>query len=464
MRYRYILLICLSLLLNSLPSQAQQLWQRQYGDLATENFAGLLGLHNGTYLLSGTVGTGATTPVLYLVHTDAQGDTIWTRRRAIRGYTNLQASSLLCEDDAGRVLLAGRAITSQGSVGFLACFSASTGDTLWTRPLGLGSDYTDIAFGPDRNFVLLANHDGHPQLSRLTPAGQVVQQLTVDYSSTQSGTATRLARATDGYWVAVQAGEIAPLALKLVLVSDAGVRGIEYAGPALNAIRGLLPVENGCFLLVTSSQINKVSPTFTPLWEQYPPRIGLPLSYVQARHNTNGDYVLVSTASTSHFVDISMITYSAEGTFQGVRALFSTLNRGPEMPVQLWVDATTGRYLVGTSFLPSTPTANGVDFTLAGFTGAVVTATNAVTLHLQGQLYPNPVNNDQPLTLRPATSLVGHLVLFDTQGHTVRTWPAAGGAVGGLYRLPLRGLAAGLYFLHTTDTQQRGAALKVVKL
>lgn len=126
----FALLGCCALLL-AYPAAAQRLWERQYQLPNSESLTGLLALRDGGYLLSGSVANSSSSfvaPALLWMRTNAQGDTLWIKKQAIRRYTNVRGSALLCEDANGRTLLAAHTY-SMSSIPFLVLLNAA-GDTL----------------------------------------------------------------------------------------------------------------------------------------------------------------------------------------------------------------------------------------------------------------------------------------------------------------------------------------------
>jgi hypothetical protein len=458
MTLRPTLLCWLFVLLAGLvPIHAQQLWSRTYARVGTEQIGSITCLRDGSVLLGGSRSSGTSAAAPYLVRTNANGDTLWTRRYSfLTGY-----ASETVEDNAGRMLLC--AADNQRRVAVL--LARASGDTIWTRRLPNNGDYVTVSdFAADQTFVLAAYVQGHPTLLRLSASGQIVQQTTVDYSATEAGRPGFLARGIGGYWLHVYTGQT-QANNKAVFVSEAGARGPEYALPMPSGgFLGFTAVENGNFVVLGWNSWYKVSPSFTSIWNQslgFSSSSGASsLSGQQLRRNTNGEYVVLgSYLYSSHSEYSSLVSYNAQGTSGSVVNVLNYLAGTASSPyLRFAVSPANGDYYVAMDRVTAAP--NGSDLVLMRFRGAAVTATTPATAWA-GQLYPNPVGATETLHLTPAAPLAGALVLTDAQGRTVRQWPARPAAAR--YELPVQGLAAGLYQLHLTDQQGRPATLKVVK-
>lgn len=462
------LLFTLLLLCNwAIPAQAQTLWSKQYGTPAVDVLQGLQTMRNGGYLLSGNQGFNA--PALFLVRTKEQGDTIWTKKLRVRKFTSVTATDLLSEDDKGHVLLVASGRTGAATATCLIKLNQATGDTLWTQAAAgaAAPDYTDLAWTPANDYVLTANIQGHPYLVRMSAAGQITRQTLLDYAPDQPGGATRLARGAGGYWVAVDP-MTSPGTLKMIFVNDAGVRGTEYptalgSSYALSSpgrgIRSFLPVEEGNFLVVTSSTASKLSPTFTTLWAKYtftgfPGSIGS-FSFSQAQRTTSGNYLMLGTGRTSNHIEVYLYRFSPAGSLLGKETYFADLNYGYEN-TRVQVNPITGQFALAVD------TGANADYRMIGLSGDVVLATAPRVATPAVQLYPNPVADAEQVTITAPVPLAGPYQFIDMQGRTVRSGRVQTTAPG-CYTLSLLGLPAGMYQLQFTDSQGQQSVLKVLK-
>ncbi|NVO86486.1 T9SS type A sorting domain-containing protein [Hymenobacter terrestris] len=407
-----------------------------------------------------------------MVRTKELGDTIWTKKLRIRRLSSVAATDLLGEDDQGRVLLVGTGKLDAAPATFLVSLNQATGDTLWTRTLTgpTAPDYTDLAWTSTNDYVLTANIEGRPYLVRMSAAGQITRQTSVDYAPGQPGGVTRMARGTGGYWVAVNSSISSTDSgtIKMVFVSDAGVRGTEYltsfntsynASAPGKGIQSFLPVEGGNFLLVTSNTASKLSPTFTTLWAKYtftgfPGSIGA-FSFSQAQRTTSGNYLLLGTGRTSNNIEVYLYRFSPAGSSIGREGYFAGLNYGYNN-TRVQVNPVTGQFALAVD------TGVGADYEMIGLSGDAVLATAPRVATSAAQLYPNPVADPEQVIITAPVPITGPYLLADMQGRTVRSGRMQLTAPG-RYALSLSGLTAGLYQLQLTDSQGHRSVLRVLK-
>jgi hypothetical protein len=137
--------LLLSAFCLSLIAFAQTNWQRTYGGPRPEQGYCVQQTSDGGFIIAGsTESFGAGEPDVYLIRTDAQGDTLWTRTYG--GPLEDEGYSVQQTADGGYVI-AGRtwsfgAGAPESSNGYLIRTDAK-GDTLWTRTYG-GPDYASF--------------------------------------------------------------------------------------------------------------------------------------------------------------------------------------------------------------------------------------------------------------------------------------------------------------------------------
>ncbi|RSK45646.1 T9SS C-terminal target domain-containing protein [Hymenobacter perfusus] len=472
MKHVYISVFAVFLLLSgAFSAAAQAIWSNRYGTSSVDVLKAMQPVRAGGYLLSGTQGSAFGGSAFFLVRTTATGDTIWTKKQRIRQFTRVAATDLLCEDNAGHVLLigAGQAPAPSGAVVLL--LNQATGDTLWTKTFTGpdAPDFVDLAWSPAQDFVLTANVQGHPYLLRISSSGQITQQVLLDYSPTQAGGVSRLVRGTAGYWVLLSPTvSNASATPKAVFVSDSGVRGPEYATTltlyynALSPGRGIcsfLPVEGGNFLVVTSGSITKLSPTFTTLWSRASSTYSITgaLGFLQAQRSTSGNYVVVGISRASHTMSIGTFSFDPQGAYVGSKGYFGGLDYGSDQNACLQIAPVTGHFVVGASL--------GADYHLMALAGDPVLAATPPARSAGGRLYPNPLNEQELLTVAVPVPLAGLVTLTDTQGRVLRTWNAAQVAKpnSSSFQVSLQGLAAGMYYLCLEDAAKSRQILRVEK-
>jgi hypothetical protein len=117
------------------------LWTRAYGGSATDVAMEIQQTSDGGYIVGGYTGSfGAGGFDFYLLKLDADGDTLWTRPYG--GTANDQAFCVAQTDDGGYIMGGYTQSFGAGARDFYIVKTDSVGDTLWTRTYG-GTDNED---------------------------------------------------------------------------------------------------------------------------------------------------------------------------------------------------------------------------------------------------------------------------------------------------------------------------------
>ena len=127
--------ILLTLLIFSIPAYAQQSWIQTYGGGDWDFGHSVLQTADGGYMIAGrTMSFGAGGEDLYLVKTNASGDTLWTKTY---GGSNSDGACCIQKTTDGGYIIAGRTISfGAGYVDVWLVKTDSLGDTLWTKTFG----------------------------------------------------------------------------------------------------------------------------------------------------------------------------------------------------------------------------------------------------------------------------------------------------------------------------------------
>ena len=125
-----------TLLLVSL-SNAQQRWERDYGGAGTEYSYSVQQTTDAGYIVAGGTLSFGNSYQVYLIKTNASGDTLWTRTY---GGTNYDyGRSVQQTSDAGYIIAGFTNSFGAGGMDVYLIKTNASGDTLWTRTYG-GTD------------------------------------------------------------------------------------------------------------------------------------------------------------------------------------------------------------------------------------------------------------------------------------------------------------------------------------
>jgi len=111
------------------------LWTRTYGGSFNDEAYSVQQTTDGGYIIAGRTGSfGAGYSDIYLVKTDAGGDTLWTRTYG--GWSNDEAHSIQQTTDGGYISAGYTGSFGAGNSDFYLMKTDANGDTLWTRTWG----------------------------------------------------------------------------------------------------------------------------------------------------------------------------------------------------------------------------------------------------------------------------------------------------------------------------------------
>jgi len=135
---------------------AQITFQKTFGGFATDNGNCVRQTSDGGYILSGnTISFGAGTYDFYLIKTDGNGDTLWTR--TFGGANEDRSSAVRQTADGGYVLVGFSQSFGSTSRNVYLIRTDPNGDTLWTRTYGGSSleEGSSIEQTTDGGFIIL---------------------------------------------------------------------------------------------------------------------------------------------------------------------------------------------------------------------------------------------------------------------------------------------------------------------
>ena len=153
MRTRLPVAVCVLLSAICLTSIAfaQSNWERTYGGTRIDNGSSVLQTVDGGYMIAGsTESFGAGDSDVYIIKTNALGDTLWTRTY---GGPRADAGSSIQQTADGGYIIAGRTTSfGAGDSDVYVIRTNALGDTLWTRTYG--------GPGPDMGYSVQQTTDG----------------------------------------------------------------------------------------------------------------------------------------------------------------------------------------------------------------------------------------------------------------------------------------------------------------
>ena len=137
--YGFILLLTL---VFGVQVFSQQRWERNYGGTGDDEGQSVQQTSDGGYIVAGWTNSFGAGYNVYLIKTDASGDTLWTRLYG-GGTLGDHGFSVMQTSDGGYIVAGVTDSWGYGSQFYLVKTNAS-GDTLWTRSYGGGTE-NDIA-------------------------------------------------------------------------------------------------------------------------------------------------------------------------------------------------------------------------------------------------------------------------------------------------------------------------------
>ena len=127
------------MLLLKIDSRGNTMWAKFYGGAQSDFGSRVVASNDGGYAMIGTTASfGAGNSDIYLVKTDAQGNSLWARTYGGRGVD--QGVAIINSGDGGYILGGNSESFSYGSSDLLMIAVDAQGNSLWTRHFGGKSD------------------------------------------------------------------------------------------------------------------------------------------------------------------------------------------------------------------------------------------------------------------------------------------------------------------------------------
>lgn len=152
--YRLSMQLTVAILVFAAPALAQTSWWRTYGGTGREQGYSVAQTLDGGHVIAGyTESFGAGYSDAYLVKTGSSGDTIWTRTYGGTGYD--YGYSVQQTADSGYII-SGRTPDGSGYCDVYIIRTNAAGDTMWTRTYGgTGKEYgNSVQLTSDGGFII----------------------------------------------------------------------------------------------------------------------------------------------------------------------------------------------------------------------------------------------------------------------------------------------------------------------
>jgi len=191
-------------LLPASPSQAQQRWERTFGGAVQDYGYDVRQTSDGGYVVAGMTNSfGAGSYDVYLIKTNASGDTLWTRTYGGADYD--YALSIQLSSDTGYIISGGTYSFGGGGDDVYLLKTNASGDTLWTRTYGG------------------ASHDYGSSVRQTSDGGYIIAGTTFSYGSGSGDVYLLKTNATgDTLWTRTYGGTNEENGISVQQTSDSG--------------------------------------------------------------------------------------------------------------------------------------------------------------------------------------------------------------------------------------------------
>ncbi len=185
-------------------AQGDTLWTRTYGGTSWENCGSMQMTSDGGFILVGaTESFGVNDRNIWLVRTDSNGDTLWTK--TFEKSLLSDANSVVQTSDSGFIVAGIAGTYDEGSNDVWLIRTDSDGDTLWTKTYG-GTGDQDGRFvqqTADGGYIIIANKrvaDGNVDIWLLKTDANGDTTWTSTFSTGSDGEGTNVVQTADsGY-------------------------------------------------------------------------------------------------------------------------------------------------------------------------------------------------------------------------------------------------------------------------
>jgi len=216
-------------------ASGDSLWTRTYGGINWDEGWFVKQTSDSGYIVAGRSSSFGNSEQVYLIKTDASGDTLWTRNFGGSSYE--VGLSVQQTTDGGYIITGGSTSFGYGSQVYLIKTNAS-GDTLWTRNFGGGGDEQGrtVQQTPDGGYIIAGttNSFGYPYqvyLIKTNASGIILWAKTYGWLGRDEGYSVQ--QTTDGgYIVAGATTSFGDSSQVYLIKTDAnGNSGVEEDSP-----------------------------------------------------------------------------------------------------------------------------------------------------------------------------------------------------------------------------------------
>jgi len=199
---RLALILGMFTLLLVTSSNAQQTWERTYGGIDYDEGYSVQQTSDGGYIVAGFASSFGNSSQVYLIRTNASGDTLWTRTY---GGTSGEAGYAVNQTSDTGYIVAG--LTNSFGAGNFDVYLIKTnafGDTLWTRTYGGASD------------------DGGHSVQQTTDGGYIVAGWTTSFGNSYQVYLIKTNASGDTLWTRTYGGQYIDEGYSVQQTSDMG--------------------------------------------------------------------------------------------------------------------------------------------------------------------------------------------------------------------------------------------------
>ncbi|MBK0401352.1 T9SS type A sorting domain-containing protein [Adhaeribacter sp. BT258] len=451
-----LLLTFLAFLFFSISSSAQMLWDKIYGPPQSHAFLSrMILLSNGDYLLVGRQASPIYTT--YAVRTDANGDTIWTRKYTPLGLAFYLVNDAV-EDSDGNLILVGGGHTGNPNNydGFILKLDAK-GDTIWMKKTVTPQydSYSEIIIGANNTCLVSAMVGGSNFLQKLHKDGTVIWSKSYAFSPGNIGGVNGLIKVANGYLIFI-GSHYSIGRVRAVRIDENGFELFSYINKAWQIFDVAADQKNN-FLVCGAGRLFKFNSQGDTLWS-ISPRVGNKMiSIFSAKPTADGNYIALFDRNNGNDQDIGLMKVAPNGTVIKDTVLYRF--RFTEYSSDIVVDANGDYVFAGWAqvtngqnrfFLAKHRKWNQViDIEEKKDEKELVSGTN---------LYPNPATTHA--TISNEDSLSGTFKLYDLQGKKIWQETVSNSTEK---VIPLQSFSRGVYILKFYSEKGSNFTRKVVK-